>query len=141
MKDVDSSLAGLFPRKLAVRSSRILLDSLIIEADIGFHDIEVGTPQRLSVIVEIWLDHVTRPTDDDPAQAWDYDHVRSEIRKVAMARRYNLQETLGHAIFERLGSLHGVSALRLRLSKPDVYPDAEGVGVEMASFKGRWPDR
>ena len=41
---------------LQVRSSRILLDSLEVQADIGFHDFEVGTPQRLLVTVEIWLD-------------------------------------------------------------------------------------
>jgi 7,8-dihydroneopterin aldolase/epimerase/oxygenase len=29
--------------------------------------------------------------------------------------------------------------LRLRTSKPDVYPDAHGVGVEIASFSGAWP--
>jgi hypothetical protein len=33
-----------------------------------------------------------------------------------------------------------VRALRVRLSKPDVYADAEAVGVEVASFAGLWPD-
>ena len=39
-----------------MRSSRILLDSLEVQADIGFHDFEVGKPQRLLVTVEIWLE-------------------------------------------------------------------------------------
>ena len=54
--------------------------------------------------------------------------------------RYNLQETLAHAIFERVAAFRGVKALRVGLSKPDVYPDAHGVGVEIASFSGLWPE-
>jgi hypothetical protein len=33
-----------------------------------------------------------------------------------------------------------VRALRVRLSKPDVYPDVRAVGVEVASFPGSWPE-
>ena len=127
-------LSGLVPAHLRVRSAKIFIDSLEVQADIGFHDFEVGAPQRLLVSAEIWLDEVLPPPDDDPVAAWDYDFVRSEIRELASARRYNLQETLAHELFERLASLRGVKALRIRTSKPDVYPDAEGVGVEIASF-------
>ena len=52
----------------------------------------------------------------------------------------SLQETLAHAIFERIAAFHGVKALRVRTSKPDVYPEAHGVGAEIASFAGAWPD-
>ena len=52
-------LDGLLPRELEVKSSRILLESLEIQADIGFHEFEVGKPQRLLVTVEIWLDDVS----------------------------------------------------------------------------------
>ena len=48
-------------------------------------------------------------------------------------------ETMAHAIFERVAAFKGIAALRIRLSKPDVYPDAHGVGVEIASFSGAWP--
>jgi dihydroneopterin aldolase len=46
---------------------------------------------------------------------------------------------LANAVFERLAAFRGVRALRVRTSKPDVYPDAHGVGVEIASFRGSWP--
>jgi len=127
-------LDGLIPRELQVKSSSILLDSLEVEADIGFHDFEVGTPQRLLVTVEIWLDDLDRPAGDDPANAWDYDLLRNEIRRIAGERRYNLQETLVHAIYERFAAMRGVRALRVRSSKPDIYADARAVGVEIASF-------
>ena len=133
-------LTGLVPQHLKVRSARILLESLEVQADIGFHDFEVGAPQRLLVTVEIWLDDTNVPEQDDPARAWNYDFLREEVEELATARRYNLQETLAHAIFDRLAAFRGVKALRVKTSKPDVYAQAHGVGVEIASFSGHWPD-
>ena len=132
-------LAGLVPDRLRPKSARILLDSLEVMADIGFHDFEVGLPQRLLVTVELWLDEVIAPEADDPANAWDYDHVRNQVMELAGARRYNLQETLAEAIYERLAAMQGVRALRVTTAKPDIYSNAKGVGVEIASFTGASP--
>jgi dihydroneopterin aldolase len=136
----EPKLQGLVPDTLRVRSQRIILESLEVRTDIGFHDFEVGAPQRLSVSVEIWLQDAAPPPDDDPERAWNYDFLRKEVEEIAGSRRFNLQETLAHAVFERLAAFRGVRALRIRTSKPDVYADAHGVGVELASFRGQWPE-
>ena len=132
-------LDGLVPRELQVKSSSILLDSLEVQADIGFHDFEVGTPQRLLITVELWLADLGQPADDDPANAWDYDLLRNEVRRIAGDRRYNLQETLVNDIYGRIAAMRGVKALRVKSSKPDIYVDAKAVGVEIASFTGMTP--
>src|SRR6478672_2966955 len=98
MTAVEAKLSGLVPRELTVRSARILLEGLAVQADIGFHEFEIGAPQRLLVTVEIWLEDVTAPADDDPALAWNYDFLRTEVERIAGLRRYNLQETLAHAV-------------------------------------------
>ena len=139
MSGVEPKLSGLVPREIRVRSARIILEALEVQTDIGFHEFEIGAPQRLLVTVELWLKDLSAPADDDPKRAWNYDFLRSEVAEIAGARRYNLQETLAHAIFERVAAFHGVAALRVRLSKPDVYTEAHGVGVEIASFDGAWP--
>ena len=136
----EPKLVGLVPDSLQVRSARIILESLEVQTDIGFHDFEVGAPQRLLVTVEIWLEDRSAPLDDDPEKAWNYDFLRQEIEEIAGSRRFNLQETLAHEVFERLAAFRGVKALRVRTSKPDVYPEAHGVGVEIASFSGHWPE-
>jgi dihydroneopterin aldolase len=140
MSASDPKLVGLVPDHLKVRSARILLESLAVQVDIGFHEFEVGAPQRLLVTVEIWLEDSTAPHDDDPQRAWNYDFLRTEVEEIASARRYNLQETLAHVIFDRIAAFRGVKAVRVRTSKPDVYPEAHGVGVEIASFSGAWPE-
>lgn len=136
----EPRLVGLVPDKLRVRSARLILDALEVRTDIGFHDFEVGAPQRLLVTVEVWLEDVTMPPDDDPSRAWNYDFLRTEVVEIAASRRFNLQETFAHAVFERVAAFRGVEALRVRTSKPDVYADARGVGVEIASYSGLLPD-
>jgi dihydroneopterin aldolase len=134
-------LQGLVPETLRPRTARIFLDSLEVMTDIGFHEFEVGVPQRLLVTVEIWLDHIPPADCDDPAFAWDYDFLREQVQELATARRYNLQESLAHAIYDRVAALRGVRALRVITSKPDVYKEARAVGVELASFSGSAPER
>ena len=141
MSDVSPNLQGLVPESLRPRSARIFLDSLEVMTDIGFHEFEIGVPQRLLVTVEIWLDHIPPADSDDPELAWDYDFLREQVEELARARRYNLQESLAHAIYDRVAALRGVRALRVVTSKPDVYPEARAVGVELASFNGTAPDR
>lgn len=134
MTDGEPKLDGMVPDQLRVRSSRIFLDALEIQADIGFHEFEIGRPQRLLITVEIWLEDLSPPAEDDPSQAWDYDYLRTEIEALAGAQRYNLQETLAHAIYQRFAAMRGVKALRVATAKPDIYDKARGVGVEIASF-------
>lgn len=129
----EQRLDGMVPDHLRVRSTRLLLDALDVQADIGFHPYEVGSPQRLLVTVEIWLDDQSPPDDGDPSSAWDYDYLRTEVQALAAARRYNLQETLAHAIYQRFAAMRGVKALRVATAKPDIYADARGVGIEIAS--------
>ena len=132
-------LQGLVPDHLRVRQCRILLDELEVMTDIGFHEFEVGSPQRLLITVELWLETLDAPPGDAPDAAWNYDYLREEVRRIAGERRYNLQETLVHALFDRFAAARGVKALRIASAKPDIYADAKGVGIEIASFAGSAP--
>lgn len=139
MGDEPTKLQGMIPPHLKVRQSKILLDSLEVMTDIGFHEFEVGKPQRLLISVELWLEDSAAPPSDDPIYAWNYDYLKNEVVRIAQERRYNLQESLAHAIFGRVAAYRGVKALRIKTVKPDIYPDAKGVGVEIASFAGETP--
>ncbi|HET9397814.1 MAG TPA: dihydroneopterin aldolase, partial [Sphingomicrobium sp.] len=101
-------LEGMIPPHIKVRKSKILLDSLEVMTDIGFHEFEVGRPQRLLISVELWLEDFAAPPADDPVHAWNYDYLKNEVIRIAQERRYNLQESLVHAIFERVAAYRGV---------------------------------
>ena len=129
-----AKLDGLVPESLKPKTFRIVLQDFVLPVDIGFHDFEVGNPQRLTVTVEVWLEEAAFASEDEVSSAWDYDVLRSEIAAIANARRFNLQETLARAIYELVAARRGVTALRVSTRKPDIYPDCAGVGVDLASF-------
>jgi len=125
---------GLVPDALRPRTRKIVLEGLALAVDIGFHDFEAGHPQRLVVTVEVWVDDASFAAADEVALAWNYDFLRSEITTLAASRRYNLQETFARGIYDLVAARRGVTALRVVTRKPDIYPDCQGVGVELASF-------
>jgi dihydroneopterin aldolase len=134
MSDFVSRLDGMVPAELAPKTRKIVLENYQLPVDIGFHDFEVGRPQRLLITVEVWVDEATFVESDDQSEAWNYDFLRLEIAELARSRRFNLQETLARGIYDLVAARKGVTALRVFIRKPDVYPDCDGVGVELASF-------
>jgi len=123
------------PDHLAPSHHALFLEGLELPVDIGFHDFEVGNPQRLCVTAEVWLEPAYFAATDDVGAAWNYDVLREDIRGLAAARRFNLQETFARAVYTMIAARPGVIGLRVRTSKLDVYPDCAGVGVELASFR------
>jgi dihydroneopterin aldolase len=134
MIEPRASLDGLVPDRLAPRTRKIVLEGFELKVDIGFHEFEVGRPQRLLVTVQVWVDEASFGDGDEAASAWDYDFLRNEIGALAAGRRFNLQETLVREIYDLVAARRGVTALSVSSRKPDVYPDCAGVGVELASF-------
>ena len=127
-------LRGLVPADLAPKTRKIFLQDFDLDVDIGFHDFEVGAPQRLRVNIEVWLDSASFPTCDSVEAAWNYDFLRQTVHELVDGRRYNLQETMCRAIYDLIAARQGVTALRVSTRKPDIYPDCTAVGVELSSF-------
>lgn len=121
------------PRPLTPRTHTIVLQELGVDADIGFHDFEIGTPQRLLVCVDVTLDLAHWPQSDTREQAWNYDFIRTGIQAMVKGRRFNLQETLAEEIFAMIAAVPGVIGLKVSTRKTDVYPDARAVGVVLSS--------
>mgnify|MGYP003577524715 CR=1 FL=1 len=134
MNDNIVKLDGLVPDRLQPKTRKIVLQDYCLDADIGFHDFEVGNPQRLFVRGEVWVDEASSPAEDDAAAAWNYDFLRTEISRLVAGRRFNLQETLVREIYDLVAARRGVTAPRVSSRKPDIYPDCAGVGVDLASF-------
>lgn len=130
----DPVLTGLIPDSLAPTTRKIVLEDFDLPVDIGFHAFEIGTPQRLRINVEVWLDAVNFPSCDTIDRAWDYDALRTGIIAIVTGRRFNLQETVCRAVYDLVAARRGVTAIRVSTRKPDIYPDCAAVGVALASF-------
>ena len=129
-----TALDGLVPERLTPRTRKIVLEDYQLQLDIGFHDFEIGNPQRLLLTVEVWVDEDSFAIADSAESAWNYDFLRTEVATLIAGRRFNLQETLVREIYDLVAARRGVTALRVSTRKPDIYPDCAGVGVELASF-------
>lgn len=134
MMQTIARLDGLVPDRLKPKTRKIVLEDYQLQLDIGFHDFEIGNPQRLLLTVEVWVDEDSFPAIDKAESAWNYDFLRTEVATLVAGRRFNLQETLVREIYSVVAARRGVTALRVSTRKPDIYPDCAGVGVELASF-------
>ncbi|MCW2305771.1 dihydroneopterin aldolase [Rhodobium gokarnense] len=110
----------------------LFLEDFEVTIDIGIHDHEIGTPQRVLINVDIEVDAVVDGTrGDEIDHVLDYDFIRGGIHGLVESRRYNLQETLCRDILAMLFSRPEVLAATVSTRKLDVYPDCKSVGCRM----------
>ena len=121
---------------LALTCRRLFLRNHVVDVRIGAHDFEKHGPQRIVFNVELFVPLAgSTPTRDDLAEVVDYDYVRQVISRRVARGHIVLQETLCDDLMTELMAHPGVAAVRLSSCKPDVYPDCEGVGVEIIRIK------
>lgn len=121
---------------LALTCRRLFLRNHVVDVRIGAHDFEKHRPQRIVFNVELFVPLAgSTPTRDDLAEVVDYDYVRQVIARRVARGHIVLQETLCDDLMTELMAHPGVAAVRLSSCKPDVYPDCEGVGVEIIRIK------
>lgn len=94
-------------------------------------------PSALVFNVELFVPYsASTPQSDRLAEVVDYDFVRHLIAQRVQRGHVELQETLCDELAATLLAHPQVQAVRLSTCKPDVYPDCEGVGVEVFRIKG-----
>lgn len=116
-------------RRLFLRNYEVLIN-------IGVHDFEKRGEQRVLINVDLYipLAHST-PKDDQLNEVVDYDFMRTTIAKRMAQGHVQLQETLCDDVARCMLAHPNVRAVRVSTMKPDVYPDCEGVGVEVFQIK------
>ena len=122
--------------QLALNCRRIFLRNHIVPVQIGVHVFEKSQAQRVIFNVELFVPyHHSTPQADQLTEVVDYDFVRDVIAKRVQQGHIELQETLCDDLAARLLAHPQVQAVRLSSCKPDVYPDCDGVGVEVFRMK------
>jgi dihydroneopterin aldolase len=107
----------------------IILEGLEVAMRLGIHPHE-AVPQRVRLSVWMTVDYPAPPAADRIDEVLDYDFLRDGIRALAQGPGFALQETLVDAVAALCLADPRVRAVRVRSSKPDVYPDAS-VGCEI----------
>jgi dihydroneopterin aldolase len=122
--------------RLAFSCRRIFLRDHVVPVQIGAHNFEKSHAQRVIFNVELFVPYVhSTPQTDRLREVVDYDFVREVIANRVQQGHIELQETLCDDLVVRLLAHPQVQAVRLSSCKPDVYPDCQGVGVEVFRMK------
>ena len=118
--------------RLALDCRRLFLRNHTVNVRIGAHEHEKLAPQRIIFNVELFVPYsASTPQHDDLSEVLDYDFIRQVIARRVAQGHIVLQETLCDDLMRELLAHPQVQAVRLSTCKPDVYPDCDGVGVEI----------
>ena len=116
-------------RRLFLRNYEVLIN-------IGVHDFEKKGEQRVLINVDLFIPlALSTPKHDHLNEVVDYDFMRETIARRMAQGHVHLQETLCDDVARIMLSHAQVRAVRVSTMKPDVYPDCEGVGVEVFHIK------
>jgi dihydroneopterin aldolase len=116
-------------RRLFLRNYEVLIN-------IGVHDFEKKGEQRVLINVDLYIPlALSTPLADNLEEVVDYDFMRETIAQRMARGHVHLQESLCDDVVAAMLAHPRVRAVRVSTMKPDVYPDCEGVGVEVFRIK------
>jgi len=124
------------PQRLANQTQRtIFVRDLKIPVSIGIHDHEKAASQMVCINVDMTTEERGGPLNDDYANAVCYESVVNGIMEIVSNGHINLVETLADQIAVRCLQDIRVSAVKVRVEKPDIIADAASVGVEIERYQ------
>ncbi|MDB5907761.1 MAG: diguanylate cyclase [Massilia sp.] len=128
-------LSALTHPKLA-DCRRLFLRNYEVMINIGVHDFEKKGEQRVLINVDLYIPLAqSTPKEDQLEEVVDYDFMRETVARRMAQGHVQLQETLCDDVARSMLAHPRVRAVRVSTMKPDVYPDCEGVGVEVFQIK------
>ena len=115
---------------------RLFLRNYEVMINIGVHEFEKKGEQRVLINVDLYIPlALSTPKDDNLEEVVDYDFMRDTIARRVARGHVQLQESLVDDVVAAMLEHPRVRAARVSTMKPDVYPDCEGVGVEVFKTK------
>ena len=115
---------------------RLFLRNYEVQINIGVHAHEKTGEQRVMINVDLFIPlAMSTPSADHLDEVVDYDFMRETIAKRMAQGHVQLQESLVDDVLAAMLAHPRVRAARVSSMKPDVYPDCEGVGVEVFKIK------
>ena len=123
-KNCPQGVRGKFVRYVFIRD-------LVLTTLVGVHGHEKNGQQRVCINLDMDVPEPEEPIQDKLSEVVCYEEIVLEIRTIVNAGHINLVETLAERIASKILSDERISAVRVRIEKLDVFPDAASVGVEI----------
>ena len=113
----------------------LFLENVVREVDIGVHDHEFGTPQRLQFDIYVMLSGVSEPNADEIAEVLDYEYLISALDETLEMNRAALLETLANRLLDRILEPNSAEGASVILTKLDVLEGDGQLGCSMTRLK------
>ena len=119
------------PLASAAGLRHVFIRDFVLPCNIGVHRHEKEGPQRVRINLDLSVREGDAAVNDSIGNVVCYEDVATGVRAIVSTGHINLVETLA----ERLASFclqdSRVEAVRVRVEKLDILPDAASVGVEI----------
>jgi dihydroneopterin aldolase len=109
----------------------VFVRDLVLQAAIGVHRHEHDRTQPIRINIDLTVSEDAAPIGDRLEAVVDYEHVINGIRAIVAEGHVRLVETLAERVARFALSDGRVRAVRVRIEKLDIVPDAASVGVEI----------
>jgi len=110
---------------------RIFIRDLEMIASVGVHEFEKVRPQRIRVSIDLSVG--PRPSDatDTVDTVLSYENIVKAVRAIVGTGHFHLIETLAEKVAAECLTHYTVSSVKVKIEKPDIFPDAATVGIEI----------
>lgn len=109
----------------------VFVRDLRLDAHIGVHRHEEGRAQPIRVNLDLTVSEDAAPIGDRLEAVVDYEQVINGIRAIVAEGHVKLVETLAERVASFALQDRRVRAVRVRIEKLEIVPDAASVGVEI----------
>lgn len=117
-----------------IAERRVHIRGLTLNAQVGVYEEEKHYPQRLLLDLELVV-QLTEISPEKISRVVDYGALASSIRALALQQHTELLETLAEQIAQLCLRDPRVTRVDLRLEKPDIFSDADGVGISLSIMR------
>ncbi|MFT3811286.1 MAG: dihydroneopterin aldolase [Micropepsaceae bacterium] len=115
----------------------VFVRDLLLDAHIGVHRHEEDLAQPIRVNIDLTVAESGAPIEDRLENVVDYEHVVNGIRAIVAEGHLRLVETLAERVAAFALEDARVHAVRVRIEKLKIIPDAASVGVEIERLQSR----
>ena len=120
------------PQATVRPSRRVFVQDYELIGSVGVYEHERRYEQRIVVSLDLDVEDTYDASSDDLAGVYDYDHAISAVRQTVESGHFNLLETLAERIAQACLASPSVTAIRVRIAKPDVLIACRAVGIKIA---------
>ncbi len=113
------------------KNYRIFIRDLEMIASVGVYEFEKVRPQRIRLSIDLNVGPRAPDATDTADTVLSYENIVKATRAIVATGHFHLIETLAERIAAECLNHYTVVSVKVKIEKPDIFPDAATVGIEI----------